>query len=258
MNTTANKERPAVRDLAGSYVAGDLDPAEDTAFRQALAEDPGLQTEVAFWKGLSGKWDDGVGETTLGRGFADAILARSQREQNGARIIRLPLWAVALGSAAAAALVVALVLPRGGQPGEMYGEDGFAVAVTATTGSWDAVLPRALVTHVVSGSDGLTNLPQHVRPYAGIWTRPVDITVGARAGGGHLILRVAGGSPADRAGLRPGDIIRSIDQCPVFTPACIAHQLETRQPGDTLHLDIWRPRTGEERVAELTLETLYE
>jgi len=255
---SSNEERLSARDLAGSHVADDLDHQEEAAFRQALAEDPGLRDEVAFWKGLSGHWDDGLGDAALGSGFADAVLARSQREQNGARIIRLAIWAVALGSAVAAALVVALVLPRTGQPGEMYGEDGFAVTATATTGSWDAALPRALITQVVSGSDNLTNLPQHVRPYAGIWTRPVNITVGKRPGGGHLILRVAGGSPADRAGLRPGDIILTIGQCPVFTPACIAHQLETRRPGDTLHLEIWRPRTGEERTAELTLEALYE
>jgi hypothetical protein len=253
-----NPPEDRLQDAAGDYVAGDLNTAEAKIFRQHLDSNDKLRKDVAFWQGLQGQWQDPVSTESLGEHFADAVITHAQREAPQPRIIHLPLWAVIAGSAAAAALVIALLLPSSRAPGAMYGEDGFAVSATAVTGSWDQALPRALVNQVSVDSRTLSDVPAHTRPYAGIWTKPIKISHNGTVGGGHLILRVAGGSPADRCGLRPGDVIRSIADCPVFTPGCIAHQLEKHAPGTSLLIDYWRPSSGEEKRVTLTLETLYE
>src|SRR5690606_5796151 len=117
-------------------------------------------------------------------------------------------------------------------------------------------LPRALVSHVDSGSP-ISDVPHH-RPWAGFWPRPVGISQDGHAGGGHLVLRVAGGRSRDGVGLRPGAIILGLKDCPVSTPACIAHQLQTANPGESIRIRWWRPQTGEQFATTLVLETLYE
>jgi len=255
---------PTLRTAAGDYVAGDLDGDETVRFRTLLASEPeaGLAEDVAFWQALRPAWSDSVSSESLNDDFVDSVRARAGFAASAttprATILRLPLWASAASAAVAAALIVAVFLPRPSPVAEMYAEDGAALATTSPTGSWPDYVPRALISHVSrtspdSGGEVLTT-----KAWAGVWTRPVRITQDSHLGGGHLVLRIAGGSPADRIGLRPGDIIRSIADCPVFTPSCVAHQLNIAHPGQVLSFDWWRPETGEEFRADLTLEVLYE
>lgn len=247
----------ALRAAAGDYVAGDLDGDEESRFQATLASDAALPREVAFWQALRPAWNDALANEGLSESFADSILARAARDtQDRHRVIRLPLWAMIVTSAAAAALAIVALVPAIPADAQMYAEDGAAMVATAPTGPWERYLPRALVSHVDSGT-ATTDVPNS-RAWAGFWTRPVRISQDGHPGGGHLVLRVAGGSPADGIGLRPGDIILGIKNCPVSTPACIAHQLQTASPGEPIRISWWRPETGEQFATKLVLETLYE
>lgn len=247
-----------ITEAAGDYVAGDLTPEETAAFRAALRDNTTLSTETDFWNGLRGGWSDGLENDTLGAHFADDILHRRNQEQHTQpRIIQLPRWAIALTSSAAAALLVWTLMPAAHPQGKMYAEDGAQLVTTGPTGPWESYAPRALVS-TVSNQLTLSEVPGKIKPWAGMWTRPINVTSDNHEGGGHLVLRIAGGSPADKAGLRPGDIIRTVADCPVFSPSCIAHQLALVVPGQTIAIEWWRPSTGEQVRTTLTFETLYE
>ncbi|MEB3336931.1 MAG: HhoA/HhoB/HtrA family serine endopeptidase [Leptolyngbyaceae bacterium] len=57
---------------------------------------------------------------------------------------------------------------------------------------------------------------------------------------GVLIVRVLDGSPADKAGLQPGDVLQSINNQPVQTSAEVQQQVEASTIGATLDLKVIR------------------
>jgi serine protease Do len=64
---------------------------------------------------------------------------------------------------------------------------------------------------------------------------------------GMLLTGVTPGSPADRAGLRAGDIIAAIDGKEVTDPASLRYQIATQPLGEEVTLTVWRDR-AERRV----------
>jgi S1-C subfamily serine protease len=75
---------------------------------------------------------------------------------------------------------------------------------------------------------------------------------GTAAGTG--IAAVTSGGPADRAGLRPGDIIRTAGGTPTPDPQALAGALAAAHPGDNLTLDV--TRGTQELTVTLTLGEL--
>ena len=71
--------------------------------------------------------------------------------------------------------------------------------------------------------------------------------------GGLLVTGVATGSPGDRAGIRIGDVLRSIDGQPVVDGGQLRYSLATRGVGNAV--DIVLVRGGRERRAAVTLAT---
>ncbi len=55
-----------------------------------------------------------------------------------------------------------------------------------------------------------------------------------------LLSGVRAGSPAEKAGLRSGDVIVQIDAMTVRNIYDFVHVLETRKPGDTLAISVMR------------------
>lgn len=77
---------------------------------------------------------------------------------------------------------------------------------------------------------------------------------GARVGEGLVILEVVAGSPAERAGLRPEDVILSVDGQRLAEPRDLIQHLNTRKPGQAVRLRILR--AGQVREVSLTLATM--
>ena len=68
---------------------------------------------------------------------------------------------------------------------------------------------------------------------------------------GAWIRLVLPGSPAEKAGLRAGDIITHVDRMAVGEPKTLAEMIGEHRPGDRIELTIRRPLETREVVVEL-------
>jgi membrane-associated protease RseP (regulator of RpoE activity) len=76
-------------------------------------------------------------------------------------------------------------------------------------------------------------LPPETLPWPSLTPRP-------RARVGARIVQVTAGSPAERAGLRPGDLIVAVDDRPLTPAQDLARAISSHEPGDTVELTIER------------------
>jgi S1-C subfamily serine protease len=67
----------------------------------------------------------------------------------------------------------------------------------------------------------------------------------ADAGQGALLAEIVPGGPADEAGLAPGDVVTGIDGQPVGSAEDLVNAIASRQPGDTVTLELADGRTVE-------------
>ena len=89
------------------------------------------------------------------------------------------------------------------------------------------------------------------RAYLGVATTSVTPEMNLRVDRGALVQDVTPGSPADRAGLRPGDVIVSIDGRAVRSSDDIGAVVDRKQPGDTVTVEVVRAGKREEVEAKL-------
>ncbi|WP_198971952.1 DegQ family serine endoprotease [Xylophilus sp. ASV27] len=68
---------------------------------------------------------------------------------------------------------------------------------------------------------------------------------------GALVANVEKGSPADRAGLETGDVIRKVDGKPVVSSADLPAQISLATPGQKVQLQVWRKGATRELTATL-------
>lgn len=82
------------------------------------------------------------------------------------------------------------------------------------------------------------------RAYLGIYmTELTDATrkaLGLQAGEGVLIEDVVRDQPADKAGLRPGDVILEMDGRKIGSSSRVSRLLDRAEPGDELEVIVWR------------------
>jgi serine protease Do len=74
---------------------------------------------------------------------------------------------------------------------------------------------------------------------------------------GALVADVSPGAPADKAGIRPGDIILSVDGRPVADNTSLLSMVSVLKPGSSAELEIWRDgklRNVTTRVVERTVD----
>ena len=74
---------------------------------------------------------------------------------------------------------------------------------------------------------------------------------------GAYIQEIVPGSPAQKAGIEPGDIITKIDGKQVNDQNVISELIRTKKPGDKVSIELWRETEqgkGETRIIEATLE----
>jgi len=73
-----------------------------------------------------------------------------------------------------------------------------------------------------------------------------------RGGAGVSVADVASGSPAEQAGMVPGDEIVRVDGIDVGTTNDVTQQINQRHPGDKVHV-AWVDRVGQQHDADVTL-----
>jgi serine protease Do len=57
--------------------------------------------------------------------------------------------------------------------------------------------------------------------------------------GGVAVREVVSGSPADQAGIQPGDVILQIDGKPTNDPKSVHDYISSKKPGDTIRVNVW-------------------
>ncbi|HSV46539.1 MAG TPA: PDZ domain-containing protein, partial [Ramlibacter sp.] len=69
---------------------------------------------------------------------------------------------------------------------------------------------------------------------------------------GALISSVEKGSPAERAGLQPGDVVRQVDGQRVASAGDLPAAIALASPGDSVKLEVWRKGEARTLTAKLT------
>lgn len=282
-----------LKDAAAEYAAGELSSAECTAFEEHLRADPRLADDVAFWRNLRGALAPTATQSSVPAGvcpdLSGTLLRRARLERTvvPARRLQLPRWVMA-ASAAAACLALGLGFGAGAawthrEPGNLpspsvaatasnasagvseiavnepiaYDEDGSAINPPPATVAWRTYLPLA----AIDQADANHPLPMTAveKPWVGVWTKQAKLVIsGAPAREAHLVVRIVGGSPAWQAGLRPGDMIIAIEDCPVENAMCLGEHLAGTVPGSQMKIDFWSATDAAFRKAVMTLEAVHE
>ncbi|HTU85146.1 MAG TPA: trypsin-like peptidase domain-containing protein [Solirubrobacteraceae bacterium] len=114
---------------------------------------------------------------------------------------------------------------------------GFAIPVNSALTIADELISTGSVTH----------------SFVGVQAQPLAASATGQGGqaGGLWIISVVAGSPAASAGLRAGDIIRSIDGSPATSTDQLMALTLTKRPGDRVELKY--ERDGAEATATITL-----
>ncbi|MCL6474631.1 MAG: trypsin-like peptidase domain-containing protein [Firmicutes bacterium] len=98
---------------------------------------------------------------------------------------------------------------------------------------------------------------RRARPWIGVYFDAVRPSLMRRARlpdlNGVAVEEVVPNSPADRAGLRAGDVIRAFGERPVRATQELLEEIMKRQPGDRVNIKVWR--NGKEITLSLTVGT---
>ena len=98
------------------------------------------------------------------------------------------------------------------------------------------------------------------RPWLGAWGRAVTSDVaqalGMRRPTGVLVEEVADGGPAERAGIRVGDVVLAVNGQPVDDPQALLYRIATLGAASSADVDLWRK--GEERQVTLPVRAAPE
>ncbi|HLI66709.1 MAG TPA: Do family serine endopeptidase [Caulobacteraceae bacterium] len=140
--------------------------------------------------------------------------------------------------------------------GDMIGMNTAILSQSGTSSGVGFAIPAALVRHVVDQALGGTTT---ARQWLGLKTQAVTAQI-ARSMGmdrpqGVLVTDVWPGGPADRAGLKSGDLVLAIDGAPVDDDSSLNYRVATANAGEDLSLTV-RKDKGAEETARLRLAPL--
>ncbi len=123
---------------------------------------------------------------------------------------------------------------------------GINTAVNASAQGIGFAIPVATVNEVL---DELVNKGKVIKPYIGVYLQPVDKELAdyfdAPDTNGAIVAYVVPGSPAEKAGMRKGDIIVEVDKQKVKTPEDITNKLKSSEIGANVVIQIFREEHSE-------------
>jgi S1-C subfamily serine protease len=116
---------------------------------------------------------------------------------------------------------------------------GFAVSLATAMPVADELVKNGKVAHAYIGI-----------AYAPL-TPGLAAQLGVKAGQGAIVTAVVGGSPADKAGIKPGDVITMIDGTTLQSESDLARAISQHRPGDMVKVTVLRGSA--EVVLDVTL-----
>ena len=266
---------------AGDYTAGDLTPEETLRFEELMAQDPGLREETAFWRGLrSGALaDPGPAPAPVGD-LAQVIFRRSALAVRRPVAPRPRVWFWPMASAAMLMVAVgawftgratapvptqlAALAPTIVEKDEVsfaqpiaWSEDGSPVMPPPSSISWSSYMPQTVRFEVETSRP--VPVVNEAKPWIGVWTKPAKLLErGTKVRDAHLVVRVVEGSPAWSAGIRPGDMLMSVNGCPLMTSECLGEAMVTLHAGDEVPAVWWSAEDAKRHEGRMMLQAVHE
>ena len=247
----AGDPRPRQARLVGSYPAGDLAVIrvdDRSGLEPALFGDSGkaragdVVLAVGIPLGLSGSVTEGIISAT-------------------GRVVTEPGSVTSPGTLLPDAIQTSAPINPGNSGGALVNTSGQVIgiptaAASSQSGSQAQGIGFAIPANLARDIAGQLIKSGHVtsthRAAIGAEIAIVTGPDGTPAGAG--IVAVTSGGPADRAGLRAGDVIQAIGQTRTPDAATLAQVLATRDPGETV--TVTADRGGQELTARVTLGEL--
>jgi serine protease Do len=84
--------------------------------------------------------------------------------------------------------------------------------------------------------------------------RDIADSVGLKSARGALVTEPSAGGPADKAGIKSGDVIVKVDGDEIQDALDLSRTIAAKDPGTAVKIDLWR--SGKEESVEVTLDTL--
>ncbi len=149
----------------------------------------------------------------------------------------------------------------GNSGGPLIDIDGRVIGVNQLTNSSGQSIGFAIPSNIVR-----TTIPELIKHpgvhqgtgtgFAGMSMAPLTKglrnQIGYEGGDGIAVVQVLGGTPADKAGLQPGDVILKADGKTYPTPGDLSKYIGGKKPGDSLRLEVWSQ--GVKKLVIVTLE----
>jgi S1-C subfamily serine protease len=105
---------------------------------------------------------------------------------------------------------------------------GFAIPSHTVVDVINQLLQKGSVSHPYMGVSAVSITPD------------IQQQLGLQQSSGALIQEVGAGSPAEKAGIKPGDVITAVDGKPIHTPEDLIALIRGHHPGDTVQVTLVR------------------
>jgi serine protease Do len=148
----------------------------------------------------------------------------------------------------------------GNSGGPLFSAEGKVVGINSQiyshTGGYEGLSFAIPIDIALKVKDQIlkTGHAQHAR--LGVSAQDLDQTLaesfGLNSPRGALVAEVEPGGPADKAGLRPGDVILRVGNTPIAEVSDLPAAVGQAQPGDRVPLAVWRERRNVDVTIELT------
>jgi len=122
---------------------------------------------------------------------------------------------------------------------------GFAIPISGVKGMLNNIIKNSSATRAYLGVQYVTLTPDTAKSYN------LDVSTGAYVYAGKNSSAVISGSPADKAGIKDGDIITKINGVEVGTAGTVGTLVGEYMPGDTITVTILRD--SEEKTVKVKL-----